>query len=79
MPYNDRPLNKGGNRGIDVDFSRKAPKGKFRVICVDTFDGTDWIVGDYKDFLDARRAATVRMGKLLKVYIYNNKGKCLNF
>ena len=39
MPYDPRPVSEGGNRGIDEQFSRKAPKGEFRVIGVDTFDG----------------------------------------
>jgi len=74
MPYDDRPLSEGGNRGIDDEFSRKAPKGKFRVVCVDTFDGTDWVEGDYKNLSDARQVAKIKSGELLKVHIYNDKG-----
>ncbi len=47
MPYDPRPVSEGGNRGIDENFSRKAPNGKFRVVGVDTFDGGDWLVGDF--------------------------------
>ena len=36
MPYDPRPVSQGGNAGIDEQFSRNAPEGKFRVIGVDT-------------------------------------------
>lgn len=74
MPYDIRPLSEGGNRGIDEEFSRKASEGKFRIICVDTFDGTDWLGGDYKNLSDARKAKKSLSGELLKVHIYNDKG-----
>ena len=47
MPYDARPVSQGGNAGIDEEFSRKAPKGKFRVVTVDTFDGSDALDGDF--------------------------------
>lgn len=76
MPYDHRPVSKGGNQGIDELFSRKAPAGKFRVICVDTFDGTDWREGDY-DTLQAAMdcVAEKTQGKqMLMCHIYNDKG-----
>ena len=57
MPYDPRPISEGGNSGIDERFSRQAPTGKFRVVMVDTFDGTDSIVDDYKTLRGAQRVA----------------------
>ena len=48
MLYDPRPISQGGNAGIDEKFSRKAPAGQFRVVGVDTFDGSDWLEGDFK-------------------------------
>jgi len=36
---------------------RKAPPGKFRVLGVDKYDGTDWIEGDYDSRESALRIA----------------------
>jgi len=76
MPYDPRPTSKGGNRGIDEEFSR-APekKGWFRVIGVDTFDGTDWVYGDYATLEEARKIAEKHAAPMLKVHIYNDKGE----
>ncbi len=78
MPYDARRISKGGNRGIDEMFSRSAPKGKFRLIGVDTFDGGDWVVGDYKSLSTAREIANSEtVGKqMIKMYIYDDTGKC---
>lgn len=76
MPYDPRPRSQGGNAGIDEDFSRKAPTGKFRVVGVDTFDGDDWVEGDF----DTINAARIHVGKktrgqqMLKMHIYNDRG-----
>ena len=79
MLYDSRPTSVGGNRGIDYDFSRKAPKGQYRIIGVDTFDGTDWIEGDYKTLVEAYdiAEANVKGAVMLKMYIYNDKGEYL--
>ncbi len=74
MPYDPRPVSEGGNRGIDEQFSRKAPAGKFRVICVDTFDGTDWVSGDFDTIDDAFRHAAQQGGEMLRAYIYDEDG-----
>ena len=76
MPYDPRPVSEGGNSGIDERFSRKAPSGKFRVVMVDTFDGTDSVVGDYT-LRGAQRVAKKKGGEMTKMYIYNDKGKCV--
>ncbi len=76
MPYDPRMRSEGGNRGIDEDFSRKAPKGKFRVIGVDTFDGDDWVEGDF----DTLAAATTHVNdrtkgkQMLKMHVYDDTG-----
>lgn len=77
MPYDPRSVREGGNRGIDKEFSRKAPQGKFRVIGVDTFDATDWLEGDF-DTIDAAKAHVEKETcekQMLKMHIYNEKGK----
>ena len=78
MPYDPRPVSEGGNRGIDERFSRKAPKGMFRVICVDTFDAGDWVDGDYDTEETARKIAKGKGGTMQKAYVYDDTGKCLD-
>lgn len=62
---------------IDVDFSRKAPAGKFRLVGVDTFDGTDWVHADYYTLEEAIAVADAETkGKqMLKFHVYNDKGE----
>lgn len=77
MPYDPRPISQGGNRGIDEQFSRKAPRGMYRVIGVDTFDGGDWLDGDY-DTLDAAiKVAQAKGGTMTVMYIYDDEGRTL--
>lgn len=52
----------------------KAPEGKFRVVCVDTFDGTDWIQGDFNTKEEAIEVAEGKGGNMLKAYVYNDSG-----
>lgn len=79
MPYDPRPVTEGGNRGIDILFSRTAPKGKFRVIGVDTFDGGDWKYDDYKTLAAAKKFVDeeTKGKQMLKVYVYDDKGACV--
>ena len=81
MPYDPRPVSEGGNRGIDEEFSRSAPPGKFRVIGVDTFDGDDWVEGDF-DTLELAKKHVIKSitGKeMLIMHIYDDRGKhCAN-
>lgn len=75
MPYNPKPVSKGGNRGIDEEFTRRPQKkGWFRVVGVDLFDGTDWVYGDYKTLRGAKRVAKKHGERMLKTHIYNDKG-----
>lgn len=53
----------------------KAPPGKFRVIGVDTFDGTDWVCGDYDDRHTAITLANEKGGTMLKTHVYDDTGK----
>lgn len=76
MPYDPRPRSQGGNRDIDEGFSRCAPKGKFRVVGVDTFDGTDWVEGDFDTLSQAQKHANKRTKsqQMLKMHIYDETG-----
>jgi len=76
MPYDPRSVSEGGNRGIDERFSREAPKGKFRVIGVDTFDGGDWVEGDFDTLEKAVKHANERTKgqQMLKMYVYDDAG-----
>jgi hypothetical protein len=76
MPYDPRPVSEGGNRGIDEEFSRDAPKGKFRVIGVDTFDGGDWVEGDFDSKETALKHAKENGGVMTKMYVYDDHGRC---
>lgn len=53
----------------------KAPEGKFRVVGVDTFDGDDWVVGDYDTKDKAIDVANEKAGEMLKMHVYDEKGK----
>lgn len=54
----------------------KAPKNKFRVIGVDTFDmdGSDWIEGDFDTRQQAIECANKKGGTMLKTHVYDDKG-----
>ncbi len=75
MPYDPRPVTKGSNRGIYIEFSRMAPKWYHRVVGVDTFDGGDWVVGDYGSKAKAIKIANEKAGQMTKMHVYNSKGK----
>lgn len=75
MPYDPRPESEGGNRGIDERFSRCAPKGQFRIIGVDTFDGGDWHEGDFPSKDAALKHAKNRGGQMLKMHVYDDQGR----
>lgn len=75
MPYDPRPESQGGNAGIDETFSRNAPKGKFRVVGVDTFDGSDWVQGDFDTLNEACQCAREKGGEMTMMHVYNDKGE----
>ncbi len=51
-----------------------APKGKFRVIAVDTFDGSDWIHGDFPTKHEAIEEAEKKGGTMLVTHVYDEDG-----
>lgn len=56
-----------------------APQGKFRVVGVDTFDGTEWVDGDF-DTKDAAIASAKERAKnavMMKLHVYDDKGNHL--
>ena len=74
MPYDPRPVSEGGNRGIDEEFSRKAPEGKFRVIGVDTFDGGDWLEDDFDTQEEAIKCIADKGGQMTVMHVYDDQG-----
>ncbi len=74
MPYDPRPESQGGNRGFGERFGSVPEKGNYRVIGVDTFDGTDWLQGDFETEEEARRVAQEKSGEMTKMHIYNKDG-----
>ena len=75
MTYDPRQISEGGNRGIDETFTRRALKGKYRVIGVDTFDGGDWVEGDFSSSAEALAHANRRGGPMTKMHVYDDNGK----
>lgn len=53
----------------------KAPKGKFRVVGVDTFSNEDWVIGDFDSIEIAIKTANGKGGTMLKTHVYDDKGK----
>jgi hypothetical protein len=53
----------------------KAPSGKYRVVGVDTFDRTDWVEGDFDTEADAVKHAQSRGGTMLKMHVYDDRGR----
>lgn len=53
----------------------KAPKGKFRVVGVDTFSHEDWVYGDYDSLQEAKDFAKEKGGNMNMVYVYDDKGE----
>lgn len=60
------------------DTKLKAPKGKYRVVGVDTFANEDWLVGDYNSSKEAKDIADKKGGSMTKMYVYDHDGKCLH-
>lgn len=75
MPYDPRPVSQGGNRGMGETFGHVPPKGKFRVIGVDTFDGGDWVQGDFDTKEEALACARAKGGNMTKMHVYDDTGR----
>ena len=70
-------ISSGGNRGRDDQFMQHAPPGQYRVVGVDTFDGTDWVAGDFPTLASVQgflARHTKKVG-MLKMYIYDDQGR----
>lgn len=52
----------------------KGQNGGYRVIGVDTFDKTDWVIGDYMDKEEALAMARMKGGEMLKTHVYDSEG-----
>jgi hypothetical protein len=79
MPYDPRPVSQGGNRGAGELFTLRAPAGQFRVVGVDTFDGTDAVLGDYLTVEEAlaRAESATFLKQMFKTYVYDDNVYCL--
>jgi hypothetical protein len=55
----------------------KAPQSKFRVVMVDTFDGQDWVHGDFDTLEQAKDAADTQGEHMLKAHVYDDRGRNL--
>jgi hypothetical protein len=53
----------------------KAPDGKFRVVGVDTFSGTDWVQGDFPTKEEAIKVASKKAATMTKMHIYDDHGR----
>jgi len=53
---------------------KKAPDGKYRVVAVDIFDGTDWIHMDCDTKQQAIESANEKGGVMIKTHVYDDKG-----
>ena len=74
MPYDPRHISEGGNR-TTTRADLKAPKGKYRVVLVDTFDGGDCILLTTKSKQKALDLANKNGGTMTIVYVYDDKGR----
>jgi hypothetical protein len=55
--------------------SRIPESGSFRVIGVDTFDGTEWVEGDYETQREAIDVANACGGQMTKMHVYDKGGR----
>ena len=69
------PYDPSSNSSIDKSFSRQAPPGKFRIIGVDTFDGSDWLENDCDTLEGVQKLVDEKGDKMTMMYIYNDKGE----
>lgn len=56
---------------------RCAPIGKYRVIGVDSFDGSDWHEGDFDTAADAVQRAKEKDAAMRNMYVYDDTGRCI--
>lgn len=75
-PYDPRHVSKGGNRTTRAK-DLVAPKAKFKVVGVDTFDGGDWVDLITTDKKKAIKRAQEIGGTMQKAYVYDEKGNMI--
>lgn len=76
MPYDPRPISEGGNRGASDTFTLVAPTGRYRLVTVDTFDGSD----RYEDFDNVHVAiehaiAATKDRQMTRAHVYDDQGR----
>jgi hypothetical protein len=52
-----------------------APKGKYRVVGVDTFANEDWVEGDFDTKDAALACAKANGGEMTKMHVYDDTGQ----
>jgi len=57
----------------------KAPKGRYRVVGVDTFEGPrdDFLMGDFDVLEDAKEEARYNGGEMNVTYVFDDEGNTL--
>lgn len=50
-------------------------KGEYKVIGVDTFDGTDFVIDEVTSLKTALKVAKEKSGEMLRTYVYDYAGK----
>ena len=71
IKQSDTDAEDGGRRRLT------APKGKFRVIGVDTFEGprADYLIDDFDKLKDAIEEARGHAGSMNPCYVYDDRGR----
>ena len=56
-----------------------APKGRFRIVGIDPFNGEKWSEGNFKTlrFAKLHIAKSKSGGNLANMFVYNDKGVCV--
>lgn len=76
-PYDPRHESEGGNRTTSKS-DLKAAKGQYRVVLVDTFDGSDCVVLNTKNRNKAIAKVDEYQGRqMIRCYAYDDKGNCI--
>jgi hypothetical protein len=73
IKQSDKDAKDGGRRRLT------APKGKFRVIGVDTFEGprADYLIDDFKSLHAAIASARSHAGNMNPCYVYDDEGSSM--
>jgi hypothetical protein len=65
---------------LAMDGQLAAPKGKYRLVLVDTFEGPteDELVGDFGDLEEAKKEADALVADMIHAYVYDEQGKLVH-